>query len=392
MQTQDIKYRLCSIEKEGRYIVISKNNYYSVDKISFQILDCLNQKLSFDAIAKILNTTNGIQHYNEKKINKVCEEKTMKEIISNEDKIEDAKKTSVNKAIYCRVNILKSTKAANLFSSLTFLFSEKIYTPLLILSSTTSLLYILYSCFFNTKAGINSTFLRLESFLFLFLIFFLHEVGHATAAMKYGIKTKGIGFGFYIIFPVLYTDITEIWILDKKKRIQINMAGIYFQLLVNMILIAIYFIYSQNELVATLIASNMFSVFLSFNPFFKYDGYWVASDFLNISNLSKKSNECLRMLRKFIVKPANMLPLIKRQPLVLIIYSILSFSFWSYFFIKLFFELFLKILKVFSKTNMLEWTILSYANALGLLLTFILLCYILSQKIKSNYNEQSNLY
>jgi putative peptide zinc metalloprotease protein len=392
MNTTNIKYQLCNFEKEGRYIVISNNDYYTVDKISFQILDCLKQNLSFKTIAELINNTHKTDYYNAKKVEEICYEKTIREIISNEDVVDDNKNRGVNKAIYCRVNLIKPEKAANLFQSVVFLFSKKLYNPLLILSIFWSMSYILYGYFFNiSKPVIYNPFVRAEVFLFLFAIFFLHEIGHAAAAKKHGINAKGIGFGFYIIFPVLYTDITEVWLLDKKKRIQINIAGIYFQLLLNMILITLHFIYLKNELFTTLIACNIFSILLSFNPFFKYDGYWVASDFLNIPNLSKKANECLKLMRKFITQPKLMLPLLKLQPLSLKIYSGLSFIFWTCFFIKLFLGLFFKTKTLLNKTSVQEWTFYNYANALGLLITFILLSYILSQKIKNNYNEQSNL-
>ncbi len=388
MTTAKAQYELCSFENEGRYIVISNNNYYKVDKISFQILDSLKENLSYKAIAEIVNENNSTDQYNEAMIKEICYEKSMNEIIKAIDETDNDKKTGVNKSIYCRINLVEPAKAAALFQSITFLFSKMVYMPILLLSLAVNLFYLFSSYFLNySKPLITGDFLRLEAFVFLFIIFFFHEIGHATAAMKHGIKAKGIGFGFYLVFPVLYTDITEIWLLDRKKRIQINLAGIYFQLLINMFLITVNLLFFKNAIVATLISCNIFSMLLSFNPFFKYDGYWIVSDFFKIANLSKKSNECLRMLRKLFIRPTQMMPVLKNQPRVLIIYSFLSFVFWTYFFCKLFLSLFIRAKFLFSETIVSGWTFFSYANALGLLVTCILLLYILLQKLKNNYHE-----
>src|SRR5678815_3557493 len=38
---------------------------------------------------------------------------------------------------------------------------------------------------------------------------FIHETGHASALVSYGCKQTEIGFGIYLYFPVLYTDVSD---------------------------------------------------------------------------------------------------------------------------------------------------------------------------------------
>ena len=54
--------------------------------------------------------------------------------------------------------------------------------------------------------------------LFIFMISssFFHELGHAAACKYFGIRHGGIGFGLYLNFPVLYTDVTEVWKLYNQ--------------------------------------------------------------------------------------------------------------------------------------------------------------------------------
>ena len=67
--------------------------------------------------------------------------------------------------------------------------------------------------------------------LFTFILgsSFFHELGHASACKYFGIQHGGIGFGLYLNFPVLYTDVTEVWKLKRGQRCVVNLAGVYFQ-------------------------------------------------------------------------------------------------------------------------------------------------------------------
>lgn len=49
---------------------------------------------------------------------------------------------------------------------------------------------------------------------FVLLSSFFHELGHASACKYFEVKHGGIGFGLYLNFPVLYTDVTEVWKLN----------------------------------------------------------------------------------------------------------------------------------------------------------------------------------
>jgi len=54
-------------------------------------------------------------------------------------------------------------------------------------------------------------------FIGYILSLIIHEIGHATATASMGKRAKEIGFGFYIIFPVFYTDVTSVWSMKKKS-------------------------------------------------------------------------------------------------------------------------------------------------------------------------------
>ncbi|WP_156420192.1 M50 family metallopeptidase [Rheinheimera sp. EpRS3] len=111
-----------------------------------------------------------------------------------------------------------------------------------------------------------------------------HELGHATAAYKYGCRKVEIGVGWYIYFIVFYAELSEAWRLKPEKRLIIDCAGGYFQSIFGAIL-WLAFIYTEQFVfmsAAALLA--LYSVF-NLNPFFRMDGYWIASDLMKITNL-----------------------------------------------------------------------------------------------------------
>lgn len=153
---------------------------------------------------------------------------------------------------------------------------------------------------------------------FSFIILIFHELGHISACTKFNAKNKGIGFGFYIISPVFFADISDAWHLSKNKRIIINLAGIYIELLIST-LILLYIYISKNINLLPSIYAILFHILLNLNPFLKYDGYWIISDLFSFSNLRSQSN--LKFKSLFNLKEIKHF---KSKDWILATYSIIS--------------------------------------------------------------------
>ena len=124
--------------------------------------------------------------------------------------------------------------------------------------------------------------------LILFSSFF-HEIGHASACSYFGEKAKGIGLGIYLNFPVFYTDVSGIWKLSRKKRMVVNFAGTYFQLIFLLPCFAVYFL-TGSQVAKYLI----YTINLNF--------YWIMSDLIGIPNLRDKSNWFFQRLKNKILR------------------------------------------------------------------------------------------
>jgi putative peptide zinc metalloprotease protein len=227
-----------------------------------------------------------------------------------------------------KILILGNPSKFNWYNPLTKLFSFNNSLNYLIIGVIFLINILALNYIQNADATImNISMLTNNIFYFVGLIalLFWHELGHIVAAKKHKLKIKEIGIGISFIFPVLYVDLNNIWILPKEKRTLINLGGIYFQLLFSLILIMLFEIFSFKVFV-DLFSLNFSIILINMIPIFKFDGYWLLSDATGILNLSNKSNKSIKSFSTF-----NFKDLKKEKPLVLI-YSMCRLLFYSYLF------------------------------------------------------------
>jgi putative peptide zinc metalloprotease protein len=146
---------------------------------------------------------------------------------------------------------------------------------------------------------------------------FLHEIGHISACNHFNASPGGIGGGFYFIFPVLYADISNIWLLNKQKRVIVNLAGVFAELLFATVLLFLGHFQTDLGLIATAYLVIV-RAFFSLNPFLRGDGYWVLSDLTSTANLLNKANN--KLIDVFYRKSLSL----KKRDWLLISYSIIN--------------------------------------------------------------------
>lgn len=192
--------------------------------------------------------------------------------------------------------IIKERMVNKIACYLSFFYLRYVFVVLSFVCLITNIVYF----YFNYKSLESASYHTLEMGVIFFigytLSLIIHEMGHAAATVSIGKRAKEIGFGFYLIFPVFYTDVTSVWNMGKKERILVSFGGVYFQLIVNVIIIGLIYLFPQNALIRTLnalVISNILVVLMSITPFFRNDGYWILSDYWEIPNLLKKSDNVL---------------------------------------------------------------------------------------------------
>lgn len=311
---------------EQKYLLICDNKYYEANKYIVELLSCLQKEANISsAIYSFQNTYNYDINYDD----------VLNAIKNYIDSILNDKKNKSTSFIWHKE--ILGAKAVEKYSKyLSFLFSWKYIIVTLSLA-------IIFDTIFFMNTGDIMNFNNIADFyniigllIFVLLSSLLHEFGHAAACNKSGIHQGGIGIGLYLNFPVLYTDVTAIWKLPRKQRCMVNLAGVYFQSFVLIALIIANLLYSS-DLVRYMILTINLGMLFTLNPFFKFDGYWIATDLLGIPNLRARAKEfCVYLYYKIKGKQSFCIPYFlsvkKTYRICFVLYSIVVNLFMAYYF------------------------------------------------------------
>jgi len=137
------------------------------------------------------------------------------------------------------------------------------------------------------------------------LIKCIHEAGHAFMARKYGVPVPTVGVALIVLMPILFTDTTAAWQLNRRQRLMIDAAGIFAELSVAVIATLAWVFLPDGDLrsiaFVTATASWVMSLFVNLNPFMRFDGYYILSDALDFENLQARGFALARWrMREFL--------------------------------------------------------------------------------------------
>lgn len=272
-------------------VLLYKNTSFEVSQVLYQIIQYLKEGMSMKGIYEHFSFKDvTFENFRELIINKI--EDLLKEVSGTVDRVQV---DSIHKLF----NILSDKTTDILSGKLSFLFNKGIQISLCVLFFS-SLIFI-----FSGQLAIHKPSIGLNHVWILYLCFFIigifHELGHSSASKHYGAKPSAISLGIFLIFPVFYTDVTKTWKLDSAKRIITSLGGIYFQMIIHLMLFGLLFFKIEAPLkghIYYIILQNIGLMLFNLNPFFKTDGYWVVSDLFGIRNLNTKSKGIIKFFLK----------------------------------------------------------------------------------------------
>ena len=128
----------------------------------------------------------------------------------------------------------------------------------------------------------------------LLMVKLLHELGHAFMAKRHGCRVPTMGVAFLVMWPVAYTDTNETWRLTNRyHRLQVASAGILTELTIAAWATLAWGLLPDGALrsAAFVLATTSWVATLAVNasPFFRFDGYFILSDWLDWPNLHERS-------------------------------------------------------------------------------------------------------
>lgn len=164
-----------------------------------------------------------------------------------------------------------------------------------------------------------------------------HEFGHASAAASFGCRRITIGWGLYLIYTVLWTNVSEAWRLPRGQRAIIDIGGVYFESFFQLAMLFAY-LGTLNPLYLFAYIFIDLSMARTFNPFLRMDGYWLMSDLFGIVNLRRQQTLWLEDLAARLAggRAQATTTLSRRARWVLAIYTVLGTAFMGYVLLMIF--------------------------------------------------------
>lgn len=166
----------------------------------------------------------------------------------------------------------------------------------------------------------------------------LHEFGHAYMAKRFGCRVHTMGVAFVVLFPVLYSDVTDAWrLVSRRQRLLIGAGGMLIELSLAMLATLLWSFLPEGGVrsAAFLVATVTWitTLVVNLNPLMKFDGYFLLSDFLGVVNLQDRAFSLARWrLREWMFGFGDPLPevLPRRHYRIMLVWAYATWL-WRFF-------------------------------------------------------------
>src|SRR5215213_5336753 len=171
----------------------------------------------------------------------------------------------------------------------------------------------------------------LSSLGLLIVVILIHEFGHASAQIRFGLPPGAIGFQLYHYIPAFFANVDASWRLKPSQRMVVDIGGIYFQSIAGSVLFLIYLQTQSLPVLSAVLASDVLSV-VALNPFLRFDGYWLVADALAVPNLNSLSKklwaQVVSRVRGREGQSSQAAPLSRMRKMLVLLYGLLRKAFW----------------------------------------------------------------
>ncbi len=138
-----------------------------------------------------------------------------------------------------------------------------------------------------------------QFWLLILVIGFLHETAHGLTCKHFGGQVHSMGLMFLYLVPCFFVDVTESWISATKiQRLGTIMAGIWIELVMCGIAMIFWLeappgSWVHNLAYQVILLTGIAAVIINLNPLIKLDGYYFATEIIEIPDLKESSTAFL---------------------------------------------------------------------------------------------------
>jgi len=138
-----------------------------------------------------------------------------------------------------------------------------------------------------------------QFWLLIMVIGFLHETAHGLTCKHFGGQVHSMGLMFLYLVPCFFVDVTESWIsATKMQRLGTIMAGIWIELVMCGVAMIFWLnappgSWVHNLAYQVILLTGIAAVIINLNPLIKLDGYYFATEIIEIPDLKERSTAFL---------------------------------------------------------------------------------------------------
>ncbi len=313
-----------------------RNLYFRIGWVEFELLSRFRLR-SGEAILKEVERV-GVVEATQEKLFQLIQFLKKNELVKDIDAEEVRPSSSSNSILFFKLPLLHPDRWLTQVTPYLTLFFAPLFYGLVVLAGVASLLMLFqqWDQFWNTFIAFQNP-LGVAAFagsiLFSKLI---HELGHGATAKYYGLRVPTFGIAFMFLWPVFYTDTSDAWRLrSRKARMLIGSAGMIAETMLAIVasLCWLWLPEGLPKAVAFTVAVTTWSLTLlvNLNPFMRFDGYFLLSDYWDIPNLQQRAFDLgkhyIRSLLMGIEKPGPLTGESRQRNLWLITYA---YTTWLY--------------------------------------------------------------
>ncbi|MBT9456790.1 MAG: hypothetical protein IV097_09225 [Burkholderiaceae bacterium] len=154
--------------------------------------------------------------------------------------------------------------------------------------------------------------LAMDNLLLLALLFplvkVLHELGHGIACKLHGGEVHDMGVMLLLFLPVPYVEASSAWTFaDKRARMLVGGAGMLVELAVAALAFYLWLLLEPGVVRAlaydVAVLASVSTLLFNGNPLLRYDGYYIASDALEIPNLAPRASQYwIYLIERYLLK------------------------------------------------------------------------------------------
>lgn len=122
-----------------------------------------------------------------------------------------------------------------------------------------------------------------------------HECGHAAACRYGGARPGRIGMGLYVLWPAMFTNVTDSYRLGRAGRIRTDLGGVYFNAVFAVVLAGAYRGTGYLPLAAAVLLVQV-ELAQQLLPSMRLDGYFILTDLVGVPDLFRQIGPVLRSL------------------------------------------------------------------------------------------------